>query len=182
VRELSAIKKQNSEFIEILKSNYKKRIEEVDNFSKNFSSSSANFRSQYLAGLSDLLQYYLELQKKFTKGYPVWYDVDLMSKQSRLITEVWINTIHSMNSLYSTLLDFGTKNNRIFNQGMIQAMQMAEMYYNTSEIPIIQKSKLIEIIKQAKKSNDNMQKQITKKRISSNNEIHKKQVIAKEIS
>jgi len=162
---LSTNDTQNNEFLETLKSNYKRRIEEVDNFSRNFSNSSADFRSQCLTGLSDMLQHYLDLQKKFTKGYPLWYDADLMSRQSGMITESWLNTIHNVNSFYSSSLDYWTKNMRIFNQGMMQIMQMTEMLNDMSEkVPAIQKNVLIDLIKQAKEYNgDVVQKPIPKK-------------------
>ncbi len=167
---MSTYEKQSNEFLETLKSNYKRRIEEVDNFSRNFSNSSADFRSQYLTGLSDMLQYYLDLQKKFTKDYPLWYDADLMSRQSKMITEAWINTMRNMSSFYSSFLDYGTKNMRIFNQGMMQMIQMAEMFHDVSEkVPPMQRNMLVELIKQTKEYNDNfVQKQLPKKRDPSN--------------
>ena len=121
-KRLSTNDDQNNEFLETLKSNYKQRIEEVDAFSRNLSNSSADFRSQYLIGLSDMLQHYLDLQKKFTKDYPLWYDADLMGRQSGMITESLVNTIRNMNSFYSSSLDYWTKNMRVFNQGMMKVM------------------------------------------------------------
>ena len=176
--------KQTSEFLETLKLDYKRRIEEVDNFSRNFSNSSADFRSQCLAGLSELLQYYLDLQKKFTKSFPLWYDTDLMSRQSKMITQALVNTMHDVSSLYTSLLDYWAKNARIFNQGMMQIMQMAEMYNDMFEkVPIIQRNTLVEIIKQVKAHNDNfMQKQIPKKRASYDKKTQKKQVAIGEAS
>ena len=181
---MSTNEKQTSEFLETLKSNYKRRIEEADNFSRNFSNTSADFRSQYLAGLSDLLQHYLDLQKKFTKDFPLWYDADLMNRQSMITTKALVNTMHNVSSLYTSLLDYWTKNTRIFNQGIIQIMQMAEMYHDMFEkVPIIQRNTLVEIIKQVKEHNDNfMQKQIPKKRDLSDKKTQKKQVVVKEAS
>lgn len=181
---MSANEKQNSEFLETLKSNYKRRVEEIDHFSRNFSNASADFRSQYLAGLSDLFQYYLDLQKKFTKDYPLWYDSDLMSRQSKMITKSLINTIHNMSSFYTSLIDFGTKSSRIFNQGMMQVLQMAEMYHDMlKNVPPIQKNMLIEIIKQVKEHNDTfVQKQLPKKKTMSDKKIQKKQIVVKEAS
>jgi len=174
---LSTNEKQTSGFLETLKSNYKRRIEEVDNFSRNFSNSSADFRSQYLAGLSDLLQHYLDLQKKFTKDLPLWYDADLISK-------AFVNTMHNMSSLYTALLDYWAKNARIINQGMMQIMQMAEMYHDMFEkVPMIQRNTLVEIIKQVKEQNDKfIQKQIPKKRALSDKKTQKKQVAVGEAS
>jgi len=181
---LSTNEKQTSGFLETLKSNYKRRIEEVDNFSRNFSNSSADFRSQYLAGLSDLLQHYLDLQKKFTKDLPLWYDADLISRQSMMITKALVNTMHNMSSLYTALLDYWAKNARIINQGMMQIMQMAEMYHDMFEkVPMIQRNTLVEIIKQVKEQNDKfIQKQIPKKRALSDKKTQKKQVAVGEAS
>ena len=181
---MSTIEKQNSEFLETIKSNYKRRIEETDNFSRNFSQSSADFRSQCLAGLTDLLQYYLDLQKKFTKGFPLWYDTDLMSRQSKMITEALVNTMHNASSLYTSMLDYWTKNVRVFNHGMMQIMQMAEMYHDMFEkVPAIQRNTLVEIIKQVREQNDKfMQKQIPKKKALSDKKTQKKQVVVGEAS
>jgi hypothetical protein len=180
---LSTNEKQNSEFLETLKSNYRQRVEEADNFSRNFSNTSADFRSQYLTGLSDLFQYYIELQKKLAKDFPLWCDSDLMSRQSKMITKSLINTMHNASSFYTSLLDYWTKNSRIFNQGMMQILQMAEMYHDMFEkVPSIQKNMLIEIIKQVKENNDKfVQKQLPKKRdLPDKNQ--KKQVVVKKVS
>ena len=183
-KDLSTIEKQNSEFLETLKSNYKRRIEEADNFSRNFSNSSADFQSQYLAGLADLVQHSLDLQKKLTKGLPLWYDADLLSRQSKMVTEALVNTMHNASSLYTSLLDYWAKNARIFNQAMMQVMQMSEMYHDMFEkVPVVQRNTLVEIIKQAKEHSDNfMQKQIPKKRDLSDKKTQKKQVVVKDAS
>ncbi len=183
-KDLSTNERHASEFLDILKLNYKRRIEEMENYSKNFSSASSDFRSQYLAGLSDLVDHYLDLQKKLTKGLPVLYDMDLMGKQSKIITESWTNTTRNVSSLYTSLLDYWIKNMRIFNQAMMQIMQMTEMYHDMFEkVPTVQKNTLIEIIKQAKEHSDNfMQKQIPKKRALSEKKTVKKQIVAGEAS
>lgn len=170
---MSTNENQNNEFLETLKSNYKRRIDEVDNFSKNFSISSADFRTQCLMGLSDMLQHYIDLQKKIVSGYPVWYDQDMMSRQSRMITEAWTNTIRNMNLLYSLSTDYWTKNMRLFHQGMMQSIQMTEMFNDMSEkIPVVQKNELLDKIKQAKEYNDEvMQKQIQKKNSSPSKDV-----------
>lgn len=176
--------KQNGEFVDILKSNYKLRIEEIDKFSRDFSNISADFRSKYLVEVLDLLQYHVDLQKKFTKNYLIWYDTDLMDKESMIITKSWINTMHLIRSFYTSLLDYGTKNMRIINQGFIHILQMAEMYYDMFEnMPPIQKNMLIAIIKQVKEYNDNfMQEQVPRKKSLSNKKAQKNQIVAKEIS
>ena len=168
----------------MLKSNYKQRFEAVDSFSKDLSKTSADFQSQYLAGLSDLLQYYVDLQKKFTKNSTPWYDVDLMKRQSMMITQSLVNTMHIMKSFYNSLLDYQMKNTRIFSQVMAQILQMTEMSHDMSEnMSPIQKNTLIEIIKQANEYNDNYeQKQVSEKKSLSETNTLKKQDVAKEVS
>ena len=133
--------------------------------------------------LNDFLQFYVDLQKKFTKGYPTLYKEDLMIKQSDMITKAWVNFIRNMDLFYSSFLEYATKNMRIFNQGFIQMMQISEMMYDIGQdVPLIPRNTLVELIKEAKKYNDiYTQKQPTIKKISSSQkQIQKKQVTAKE--
>ena len=98
-----------------------------------------------------------------------------------MITESWINTMHNMGSFYTLLLDYGTKNLRVFNQGMIQVLKTTEMYHDMREkIPIIQRNTLVEIINEVKENNDRfMQKQLPKKGDLSHKETQKKKVVAR---
>jgi hypothetical protein len=181
---LNTNEKQNNEFVDILKSNYKLRIEEIDKFSRDFSNISADFRSKYLIELIDLLQHNMDLQKKLAKNYPIWYDPDLLGRESMMITKSWINNIHLIGSFYTSLLDYGTKNMRIFNQGITHVLQMIEMYHDMFEnMPPIQKNMLISLIKQVRECNDKfMQEQIPQKKSLSNKKAQKNQIVAKEIS
>lgn len=181
---MSTPEKENSEYLDILKSNYKQRFEEVDRFSRDLSKTSSDFRSQYLTGLSDLFQYYVDLQKKFTKNFTPWYDADLMKRQSMMITQSLVNTMHIMRSFYNSLLDYQTKNTRVFSQIMTQILQMTEMNHDMSDnMSSIQKNTLIEAIKQANEYNGNYeQTQISKKKFLPETNTLKKQDVVKEAS
>lgn len=176
--------RQNNEFADILKSNYKQRFEEVENFSRELSKTSADFHSQYLLGLSNLFEHYIDLQKKFTKSFTPWYDLDLMRRQSMMITQSLINTMHIMRSFYNSLLDYQTKNTRVFNQVMTQILQMTEMHHDMSEnMSPIQKNTLIEIIKQTNEYNNNFgQNQILAKKSLPEGKTQKKHAFAKKVS
>src|SRR5689334_5598535 len=121
---------KTNEFLEALKSNYSRNFGEIDKFSRDFSNASDDFRTQCMAGLSDLLQYYLDLQKKFANDFPLWFNTDLVSRQSMMITEAWLSSLRNMISSYSSVLDSGSKNMKIFDKGMRQIMEMAEMYHD----------------------------------------------------
>jgi len=170
--------------LEVLKTNYRKRIQEADDFSKRFSDASADFRSEYLKMLNDFLEYYVDLQKKFTSGFPTLYKEDLMIKQSDMMTKAWISSIRNMNLFYSSFLEYVTKNMKLVNQGFMQMMQIAEMIYDIGQdVPLIQRNTLVELIKEAKKYNDiYAQKQLPIKKMSSSHKrTQKKQVTAKEL-
>lgn len=146
---------ERNRFLEELKSNYGKRIEEIDAFSKHFSSVSADFRSQCLIGVFDMLQYYVDLYKKFTTDLPDWYDANFMIGQSKTITDIWAKTFQGIDRFYFQFADSCMKNMRLYNKSCIQMMQYAERFYDMQEgMPQISKNTMIEIIKEAKKAND----------------------------
>lgn len=145
-----------SRFFEELKSNYRKRIGEVDAFSKHFSSISSDFRSQCLNSMLDVMQYYVDLNKKFSAGmFPSWYDDDFMVRQSKMITDAWIKTAQGFDQMFSQFAEYSIRNMRVYNKGWIQMMQYAEKFYDMREsMPQISKNTMIEIIKEAKRAND----------------------------
>ncbi len=146
---------ERSRFLEELKSNYGKRIEEIDTFSRHFSSMSADFRSQCLIGALDMLQYYIELYNKLTKNLPDWYDGNFMIGQSKMITDIWTKTFQGFDKFYTQFVDSSMKNMRLYNKGCIQMMQYAERFFDMQEgMPQISRNTMIEAIKEAKKAND----------------------------
>ncbi len=175
---------KKSDYLEDLKSNYRQRIQEADNFSKHFSDNSSDYRSKFLAASLELSQYYIDLQKKFMSRYPKWYDDNLMTKNSQIITEIWVQIIRNMDSFYSEFLDYTSKNLRGSNRIGMQALQMSERYYDMFEnIPQLQRDTFIELIKEAKQHNDNYVKENIKKRTSNNQKMKpKKEYLAKDAS
>lgn len=152
---MSTTGSERDRFLEELKSNYKKRIGEVDTFSKHFSSISGDFRSQCLLGIFDMLEYHIDLYKKFTTNLPDWYDGNFMIGQSRMITDIWAKTFQGFDRFYAQFADTVMKNMRLYNNGCIQLMQYVEKFYDMQEgIPQFSKSTMIEIIKEAKRAND----------------------------
>ncbi|MDE1830617.1 MAG: hypothetical protein KGI25_09870, partial [Thaumarchaeota archaeon] len=143
------------DYLTELKSNYRQRIKEADEFSKHFSESSSKYRSEFLTQFLDLCQYYVDLQKKFTAGYPKWYDESLMTKNSQIITEILTQTIHNMDLFYSEFMDYTSKNARIASRIGMQLLQMSERYHDMFEdIPQLKRDTFIELIKEAKQYDD----------------------------
>ena len=153
---------QSGKFLDELKSNYRLRIQEVATVSKHFSSIASDFTSQYLSGMLDILDYYIDLQKKFLGGLPTWYDNNLMIKQSKVITETWTQAVRNLDLYYSKFVEYSIKNMRLFNQGWIQMMQSSERLYDMyKNVPQIQRNTLLEAITHARRYNDtSLQKQL----------------------
>ena len=175
------------DFLTNLKSNYGLRVQEVDNFSKHFSRTYTDIVSEFLYGLHDTIQYYIDLQKKFSSAYyPKWYDNNFMIKQSKITTESWIQAMRNTDSFYSEFLDYVRTNLRFANRNFIQLMQNVEKLYDVYEgMPPIQKNTLIHLIKEAKKYSDIYEKnQLNKKtKIEPNDSKNQvKQVISKQNS
>jgi len=153
---------QSGKFLDELKSNYRRRMQEVDTVSKHFSSTASDFRSQYLSSMLDILDYYIDLQKKFLGGLPTWYDNNLMIRQSKVITETWTQAVRNLDLYYSKFVEYSIKNMRLFNQGWIQLMQSSERFYDMyKNVPQIQRNTLLEAITHARRYNDtSLQKQL----------------------
>ena len=175
---------RKDDYVETLKSNYGQRIKEADNFSKHFSENSSRVRSEFLTGILEISQYYIDLQKKFMSRYPKWYDDNLMIKNSQIITEIFTQTIHNIDSFYSEFLDYASKNLRSFDRIGMQMMQVSERYYDMFEyVPHLQRDTFIELIKEAKQYNDNFVKENLEKKTSQNQKTRsKKETLVKDAS
>lgn len=181
---MSKSETKKSDYLEELKSNYRQRIQEVDNFSKHFSDNSSDYRSKFLAALLEISQYYIDLQKKFMSRYPKWYDDNLMTKNSKIMTEVWIQTIRNMDSFYSEFLDYTSKNLRASNRIGMLMLQISEQYYDMFEdTPQLQRDTFIKLIKEAKQYNDKYVKDTFEKRMPQNQKTKpKKETLTKDAS
>ncbi|MGI0070360.1 MAG: hypothetical protein ACREAN_08930 [Nitrosopumilaceae archaeon] len=172
------------DYVETLKSNYRQRIQEMENFSRHFSENSIGVRSEFLTGVLEISQYYIDLQKKFMSRYPKWYDDILMTKNSQIITEMFTQGVRNLDSFYSEFLSHALKNFRVINRIGMQMMQTSERYYDMFEdIPQLQKDTFIELIKEAKQYNENYVKENLEKKTLQNHKIKpKKETLSKNVS
>ncbi len=142
-------------YLEELKVNYGKRILELDSFSRHFSNTSSVFRSQYLSGMLDIIQNFIDVQKRFTEYMPTFYSDDFMISQSKIITLTWIQAIKNMDLTYSQIVEYAASYMKFYNKSLIEFMRSSEKFFEMSEkVPNIQRDTMIRIIKEAKKSND----------------------------
>ncbi len=137
-----------------------------------------------MAGVLELSQYYLDLQKKIMSIYPKWYDDTLMIKNSQTITEMFTQAIRNADSVYSEFFDYSLKNMRATNQRGIQIIQEFERYYDMFEnMPPLQKNTLVKLIKEAKQNNDNQVIKSLEKKSRQNQKMKpKKNILVKDAS
>ena len=159
----------------MLKSNYIQRIQEIENFSKHFSENSLGFRSEFLAGVLEISQYYIDLQKKSFPQNSKLFDYNLLMKNSQIITDIWNQAVRNMDSFYTEFINFAIKNLRFADRICIQMLQTSERYYDMFEgIPQIQRETLIELVKVAKQQNEFIVKENTEKKTFQNQKIKAK--------
>ncbi|MDE1862138.1 MAG: hypothetical protein KGI33_04415 [Thaumarchaeota archaeon] len=146
-----------------LKSNYSMRVKEAEEFSKHFSENSSNYRAELLSLFLDLSHYHIDLQRKLMPFYHVWYDEDIMIKNSQIITEILTQTIRNMDMMYSDFLEYSTKTMRITSRVGMQALYVYQRYQDMFEaVPRIDRNIFVELIKEAKQYDNNYTKEVSK--------------------
>lgn len=90
---------EQEKFLDSLKENYVKRIEEVDAFSKRFTQMYAEVNTEYLYGYLNLVQHYLDLQKNYSNRYFEWHIPDFMSDVIKQNTETWVQAVQNVDSV-----------------------------------------------------------------------------------
>ena len=58
---------------DMLKENYIRRVDEVDSFSKRFTTMCSEINTEFLYGWLNIAQHYVDLQKKYSSQYPVGF-------------------------------------------------------------------------------------------------------------
>jgi hypothetical protein len=89
---------RSEEFLNFLNDNYGKRIEEVDVFSKRVTGMCAEINTEFLYGYLNLIQRFLDLQKKFYPQYYISSVPDFMKTIVRQNTDAWIQYIQNVDS------------------------------------------------------------------------------------
>lgn len=117
---------EQEKFIDSLKENYVKRIEEVDAFSKRFTQMYAEVNTECLYGYLNLVQHYLDLQKKYSNRYSKWLIPDFMSDAVKQNTETWIQAVQNVDSVCIEGLRNVKNNFKAANKNTALCMQSFE--------------------------------------------------------
>lgn len=121
---------KKEDYFDKLKENYVLRIQELDSFCKRLSNSCTDVNKEFLYGSLNAIQHYIDLQKKYASKYSQWYNTSLMSKQSRLITETWIQILQNMDSFYIGSLDYTKNNLRTANKNITEFIMDVGKFYD----------------------------------------------------
>ncbi len=137
---------KRDEFFNNLKENYILRITECDSSSKHLLNACADVNTEFLFGILNLIQQYIELQKRYPNYYPEWYNYHLATQQSKIITQAWIQTVQYLDSLYAEFLKHIKNNLHFTNKGWTQIIQDMDRFYNIYQnSDTDQKDKTIEV-------------------------------------
>lgn len=121
---------QQRKTIDTLKENYIRRVDEVDSFSKRFTTMCTEINTEFLYGWLNIAQHCLDLQKKYSGQYPWWYSSDLATKVVKQNTEAWIQTVQNIDSICIDSMK-NMKNNMVGeNKSVTQCIQNMERFYD----------------------------------------------------
>lgn len=138
---------QNEEFLNTLREEYSKRIDEVDAFYKRATNMAVEVNTELLYGCLDTIQHYLDLQQKYSGQFP-WLYSDLITKIMKQNTGMWISSIQNIDTLCIDIMKNMKNNLKTLNKNTVQVIQNAQkiaetcksFQTNASEsIPVIQK-------------------------------------------
>ena len=117
---------QKEQVLDSLKDNYVRRIEEVDAFSKRLSNACADVNTEFLYGSLNLIQHYLDFQKKHTNQFSGWYSTDLITNLVKQNTKAWVQAVENTDTLYIQGMKNMKNNLRALNKNSILYLQSTE--------------------------------------------------------
>lgn len=139
---------QNEEFLNTLREEYSKRIDEVDAFYKRATNMAVEVNTELLYGCLDTIQHYLDLQQKYSSQFPWLYSSDLITKVIRQNTVAWISAIQNIDTLCIDTMKNMKSNLKTLNKNTVQVIQNTQKIAETCKsfqtnagesIPVIQK-------------------------------------------
>lgn len=137
---------QNEEFLNALREEYSKRIDEIDAFYKRATNMTVEVNTELLYGCLDIMQHYLDLQQKYSGHLPLLYSSDLMTKVIRQNTGAWISTIQNIDALCTDTMKNMKNNLRTLNKNMVQVIYNAQNIVETCKSFQTNASESIQVI------------------------------------
>jgi hypothetical protein len=122
---------RSEEFLNFLKDNYGKRIEEVDAFSKRVTGMCTETNTEFLYGSLNLMQHFLDLQKKFYAQYYISSVPDFMKTIVRQNTDAWIQYVQNVDSTCIETMKNIKNNMKALNNNSALFIQNVERVFDT---------------------------------------------------
>ncbi len=115
---------------DILKENYIRRVDEVDSFSKRFTTMCSEINTEFLYGWLNIAQHYVDLQKKYSGQYSVGFPSEIAAKVIKQNTQAWVQAVDNIDSICIDGMKNIKNNLAGVNKGSIQCIQNMERFYN----------------------------------------------------
>lgn len=113
-----------------LKENYIRRIDEMDSFSKRFTTMCSEINTEILYGWLNIAQHYVDLQKKYSGQYTVGFPSEIAAKVIKQNTQAWVQAVDNIDSICIDGMKNIKNNLAGVNKGSIQCIQNMERFYN----------------------------------------------------
>jgi len=113
-----------------LKENYIRRVDEVDSFSKRFTTMCSEINTEFLYGWLNIAQHYVDLQKKYSGQYSVGFPSEIAAKVIKQNTQAWVQAVDNIDSICIDGMKNIKNNLAGVNKGSIQCIQNMERFYN----------------------------------------------------
>lgn len=119
--------------VDVLKEEYTKRVDEVDNFSKRIFNMYSQVNAEFLYGYLNTIQHSLELQNKLSSQYGSTFIPQFMTGIIKQNTNAWIHFMQNMDTVYVEILKNLKNNVRAMNSNVILGIQSLEKGYGVFE-------------------------------------------------
>jgi len=113
-----------------LKENYIRRVDEVDSFSKRFTTMCSEINTEFLYGWLNIAQHYVDLQKKYSGQYSVGFPSEIAAKVIKQNTQAWVQAVDNIDSICIDGMKNIKNNLTGVNKSSIQCIQNMERLYN----------------------------------------------------
>ena len=121
---------EQNQTADTLKENYIRRIDEVDSFSKRFTTMCSEINTEFLYGWLNIAQHYVDLQKKYSGQYTVGFPSEFAAKVIKQNTQAWVQAVDNIDSICIDGMKNIKNNLAGVNKGSIQCIQNMERFYN----------------------------------------------------
>lgn len=124
-----AKKAKNDRFFDQVNQNYAKRSDEVEHFSKHLFNLCADLNSEFINGCLNIMQHFVEIQKKHSDRLPMWYATDQTLNWMEQNNKAWLQAVENTDTVCSDVLNNCKGIMRMYNGNYQNCVQFFERNY-----------------------------------------------------